>query len=65
VVEVQGMEGEIITLQDIFVYDYSLGIDEKGKYKGAIKPTGLRPKFISRLNDYGIELPNSIFMEEI
>jgi pilus assembly protein CpaF len=65
VVEVQGMEGEIITLQDIFIYDYSSGIDEKGKYRGAIKSTGLRPKFLSRLHDFGIDLPNAIFMEEV
>jgi pilus assembly protein CpaF len=65
VVEVQGMEGDIITLQDIFVYDYSLGLDEKGKYKGSIKSTGLRPKFLARLHDYGINLPSEIFMEEL
>jgi pilus assembly protein CpaF len=65
VVEVQGMEGEIITLQDIFVYDYSPGLDEKGKYKGDIKATGLRPKFLARLHDYGIDLPSAIFMEEL
>jgi pilus assembly protein CpaF len=65
VVEVQGMEGDIITLQDIFVFDYSPGLDEKGKYKGDIKATGLRPKFLMRLHDYGIDLPNEIFMEEL
>lgn len=65
VAEVQGMEGDIITLQDIFAFDYSAGIDEKGKYKGDIKSTGLRPKFLSRLHDYGIDLPNEIFMGEL
>jgi len=64
VAEVQGMEGEIITLQDIFVYDYSAGMDEKGKYKGEIKPTGLRPKFLSRIHDYGVDVPNTVFMAE-
>lgn len=62
VAEVQGMEGEIITLQDIFVYDYSAGMDEKGKYRGETKPTGLRPKFLSRLHDYGVEVANATFM---
>jgi pilus assembly protein CpaF len=64
VAEVHGMEGEIITLQDIFVYDYSAGMDEKGKYKGEIKPTGLRPKFLSRIHDYGVDVPNTVFMAE-
>lgn len=63
--EVQGMEGDIITLQDIFQYDYSKGFDEKGNYKGVIRPTGLRPKFMTRLHDYGVEVPASIFAEEV
>ncbi len=64
ITEVQGMEGEIITLQDIFVFDYSAGMDDKGNYIGTIKSTGLRPKFLARLHDYGVEVPNTIFMEE-
>ncbi|MBM3709028.1 MAG: CpaF family protein [Actinobacteria bacterium] len=64
VVEVQGMEGDVITLQDIFVFDFSKGLDERGKYKGVIKATGLRPKFIKRLHDYGIEMDNLTFLEE-
>lgn len=63
--EVQGMEGDIITLQDLFLFDYSMGIDEKGKFKGRIKSTGLRPRFITRLHDYGIDLPGEIFEKEI
>ena len=61
--EVQGMEGEVITLQDLFQFDYSMGIDESGKYLGVLKSTGLRPKFMSRLKDYGIEVPPEIFAE--
>jgi pilus assembly protein CpaF len=63
VTEVQGMEGEIITLQDIFMFDYSEGIDGFGRFKGDLKATGLRPKFMSRLHDYGVELPPAIFAE--
>jgi pilus assembly protein CpaF len=63
--EVQGMEGDIITLQDLFLFDYSMGIDEQGKFKGIIKSTGLRPKFITRLHDYGIDLPAEVFEKEI
>jgi pilus assembly protein CpaF len=64
VAEVQGMEGDIITMQDIFVFDYTEGMDSHGRFKGHLKPSGLRPKFISRLNDYGIEIPPVIFAEE-
>ncbi|MBC7333399.1 MAG: CpaF family protein [Actinobacteria bacterium] len=63
--EVQGMEGDIITLQDLFVFDYSMGIDEGGRFRGVIKSTGLRPRFITRLHDMGIELPDEIFEREI
>jgi pilus assembly protein CpaF len=59
ITEIQGMEGEIITLSDIFEYEQT-GI-EGGKIIGRIRPTGLRPKFIDRIEDAGIHLPPSIF----
>ena len=62
--EVQGMEGDIITFQDLFLFDYSMGIDEQGKFRGIIKSTGLRPRFITRLHDYGIDLPAEVFEKE-
>ena len=65
IVEVQGMEGDIITLQDIFVFDFSMGIDSTGKFKGRIKSTGLRPRFLDRLNDIGIDIPSEVFEKEI
>ena len=61
VTEVQGMEGDIVTLQDIFQFDFSAGIDDEGKFRGTLKPTGIRPKFTERLQDYGIHLPPSTF----
>ena len=64
ITEVQGMEGEIITLQDIFQFDFAMGIDEKGRFKGTLKPTGLRPKFSTRLQDYGIDFSSSMFTGE-
>jgi len=64
ITEVQGMEGEIITLQDIFQFDFAMGIDEKGGFKGILKPTGLRPKFATRLQDYGIDFSSSMFLGE-
>lgn len=64
ITEVQGMEGDIITLQDIFQFDFAMGIDEKGRFKGVLKPTGLRPKFSTRLQDYGINFSSSMFLGE-
>ena len=65
ITEVQGMEGDIITLQDLFLFDYSMGMDEKGRFKGYIKSTGLRPKFLERLHDVGVDLNPEIFEKEI
>jgi pilus assembly protein CpaF len=57
IVEVEGMEGEIITLTDLYLFDYTAGIDDDGRFKGQLKATGLRPKFSERLADQGIEVP--------
>jgi pilus assembly protein CpaF len=62
--EVQGMEGDVITLQDLFLFDY-MGVDENGIFKGRIKSVGLRPHFAARLKNMGIELPDEIFEKEI
>jgi len=59
--EVVGMEGDIITLQDIFLFDYSAGLDAAGRFRGRSRPTGLRPKFTDRLAELGIEVPGSVF----
>jgi pilus assembly protein CpaF len=61
VAEVEGMEGDTIVLQDIFYFDYSMGVDETGKHLGHLKSTGLRPKFTRRLEDMGIALPANLF----
>ena len=61
VTEVQGMEGDIITLQDIFQFDYSRGMDKNGRFLGVLKSTGLRPKFSTRLHDLGIEFSDIQF----
>ena len=65
IVEVQGMEGKVITLQDLFVFDFSMGIDSTGKFKGRIKSTGLRPRFLDRLHDIGVDIPSEVFEKEI
>jgi pilus assembly protein CpaF len=64
ITEVQGMEGDIITLQDLFLFDFSMGIDSQGSFKGWIKSTGLRPKFMGRLHDVGIDISNEVFEKE-
>jgi len=60
ITEVVGMEGDTVTLSDIFVFDYE-GVDEEGKYIGELRPTGLRPMILEKLAEHGIELPSSVF----
>lgn len=64
VTEVVGMEGDIITLQDIMLFDYGMGVDENGKYLGRLKATGIRPAFSEHLADFGIKLPAELFAPE-
>jgi pilus assembly protein CpaF len=59
VTEVSGMEGDVITMTDIFVFEQS-GYEES-KVIGRLRPTGLRPKFIDKIEASGIHLPASIF----
>ncbi|HYO17314.1 MAG TPA: ATPase, T2SS/T4P/T4SS family, partial [Dermatophilaceae bacterium] len=60
--EVEGMESDVITLQDLFTFDYGAGRDENGRFLGRLRSTGLRPKFTEHLRDVGIELPPSMFV---
>jgi pilus assembly protein CpaF len=64
VTEVSGMEGDVITLQDIFLFDYGMGMDEHGRYLGHLKPTGIRPRFLNKLSDVGVYIPHSMFIGE-
>jgi pilus assembly protein CpaF len=59
ITEVQGMEGDKVTLQDVFLFEQESY--ENGKVNGSIKPTGVRPKFMPKIEDSGIQLPASIF----
>jgi pilus assembly protein CpaF len=59
ITEVSGMEGDVITMTDIFVYEQT-GY-EGGKVIGRLRPTGLRPKFMDQIEAAGIHLPPSIF----
>jgi pilus assembly protein CpaF len=64
ITEVQGMEGDTIVLQDLFMFDFGMGVDEHGKFSGYLKSIGIRPKFTDHLLDYGIKLPNELFDPE-
>ncbi|SEE65652.1 pilus assembly protein CpaF [Arthrobacter alpinus] len=61
ITEVLGMEGDVVTLQDAFVFDYAAGVDSHGRILGKTVTTGVRPRFVDRLADLGIALPPEIF----
>jgi pilus assembly protein CpaF len=64
ITEVEGMEGDVVTLQDLFLFDYGMGLDENGRYLGRLKATGIRPTFSEKLLDVGIKLPADLFQPE-
>jgi pilus assembly protein CpaF len=59
ITEVQGMEGDVIVMQDVFVFEQT-GVVE-GKIQGRLKPTGIRPKFVEKFETQGIHLPPGLF----
>jgi pilus assembly protein CpaF len=59
ITEVQGMEGDVIVMQDVFVFEQT-GVVE-GKIQGRLKPTGIRPKFVEKFEVMGINLPPGLF----
>ncbi|WNF36967.1 CpaF family protein [Bacillaceae bacterium IKA-2] len=62
ITEVQGLEGDVIVLQDIFAFKQK-GVDSQGKIIGKLVPTGVRPKFYSRLENSGLNIPANVFIE--
>ena len=64
ITEVAGMEGDTIVMTDIFRFEQS-GIDEDGKIIGELKPTGIRPMFIGRLEAAGFKLGAEVFSAQI
>src|ERR1700741_3242860 len=60
--EITGMEGDTITMQEVFIFDRR-GVDKDGKVLGRFRPTGVRPRFAERLKIYGLQLPRSFFEE--
>lgn len=61
--EITGMEGETITMQEIFMYERT-GVDKEGQVIGRFRPTGIRPRFAERLKACGLQLPR-VFFEEM
>lgn len=59
IAEVSGMEGDVITMTDIFIFEQTG--TENGRIVGRMRPTGLRPKFMDKIEAAGIQLPPSIF----
>ena len=59
--EVAGMEGDIITLSDLFDFDWTAGFSDDGGYAGVLKPTGVRPQFDDRLEAHGIVFGPEVF----
>jgi pilus assembly protein CpaF len=64
ITEVVGMEGDIITLQDIFRFDTAQGFDDEGHSRGSLKSTGLRPRFLEKLAGNGVEVDPTLFASE-
>ena len=62
ITEIQGMEGEVVILQDIFLF-VQKGVDENGKIIGDLEATGIRPKFMHKFEEEGIVLPPNLFLK--
>lgn len=62
--EVLGRESDVVVLQDIYLFDFGMGVDDEGRYLGHLKATGIRPKFDERLIDMGIKLEPELFRKE-
>jgi pilus assembly protein CpaF len=64
VTEVMGMEGDTVVLQDAFTFDYQAGFTPEGHHAGAIRATGLRPRFLDKFDQLGVPYKLSLFDPE-
>ena len=55
------MEGDVVTLQDAFLFDYAAGLDAQGHFLGKAIPTGIRPRFLDRFGELGIQVSPATF----
>ncbi len=60
IVEVNGMEGDTITMSTLYKFDYDAGLDANGRFLGQLRPTGLRPMFSDELKHMGLNLPEEM-----
>jgi pilus assembly protein CpaF len=60
ITEIQGMEGDVVVLTDIFIFQIQ-GVDKDGRVIGQMRPTGIRPKFTEKLEAAGFKLPPEVF----
>jgi pilus assembly protein CpaF len=58
--EVAGMEGQVITMQDLFRFEQA-GLDSEGKVRGQFRSTGIRPRFAEKFESLGIHVGNGMF----
>jgi pilus assembly protein CpaF len=64
VTEVVGMEGDVITLQDLFLFDHAMGFDDTGRSLGTLRSTGISPRFAEKLSHQGVAMPPGLFTFE-
>jgi len=62
--EINGMEGEVITMSELFTFERS-GVDKEGNVQGRTRPTGIIPSFYKRLTQRGIDLPVEVFSPQV
>ena len=60
--EIVGMEGDVVTMQDVYLFDHAAGFDDAGRALGRLRPTGLRPRLMDRLRDHDVTLDPSDFV---
>jgi pilus assembly protein CpaF len=61
VTEVHGMEGQTVTMQDVFLFDFGAGVDANGRFRGKTVPTGVRPRFAEKFMEMGISVSPRVF----
>ncbi|MFC7764428.1 CpaF family protein [Catellatospora bangladeshensis] len=61
ITEVTGMEGDVLTMQDLYTFDFRAGQDQFGRHQGALVSTGLRPRFVDQLADHGITIAPELY----
>jgi pilus assembly protein CpaF len=62
--ELTGMEGDVVTMQDLFRF-HQAGVDSDGRVLGDFRPTGIRPRFADKFEVAGIHLPADLFMQKV